>query len=522
MKKQLVTAFFLAIVVCGLTFAGEIRFSLAQNGTTIFGIIYSDTTWTKANSPYSFAGPLSVFQGVTLTIEPGVIVNLNEYYIQVNGTLIARGTNNDKISFNNGSIFFTPISNGWNEQTGSGSIIQKALFTDSVSISDVSVKITEDYLNGLDINGGSSTVSYNSIRSIDVKDGSPTITNNDITGDFTVGKGTPTITSNTIDTRLIVKGGAPVISNNKIYDGIHADSRGSQVTITNNEISSKNNFTIIHVGGIHAEITNNKITGNNNPTGILVSGVLSSASITQNQIYWCQIGIDITQCNAQISRNGIFNNTLGINIRFYAPTPGATGPWAVNPSADIQKNTIAKNSIGIQYAPYVPTSTVTDNNIYDNSQHNFKLQYQNNITIPNNWWGTTDVQAINQTIFDFKYDFNLGTVTFTPFLTQLNTQAPTIPTSLPTPTQTPTTAPTQTTSPSTTPTQTTLTPTPTHPATSTPTSNTSPTQNPTSTPEPDDTKTAPLTELYVVIGVLVGVIVVMSIIIVALVFRKKH
>ncbi len=33
-----------------------------------------------------------------------------------------------------------------------------------------------------------------------------------------------------------------------------------------------------------------------------------------------------------------------------------------------------------------------------------------------NWWGTTNVQSINQKIYDNTDDFNLGKVTFEPFL----------------------------------------------------------------------------------------------------------
>jgi hypothetical protein len=43
-------------------------------------------------------------------------------------------------------------------------------------------------------------------------------------------------------------------------------------------------------------------------------------------------------------------------------------------------------------------------------------------------WGTTDTQAISQSIYDFNDDFDLGTVDFDPFLAELNSEAPTIPT----------------------------------------------------------------------------------------------
>jgi hypothetical protein len=47
---------------------------LAQ--TNFSGGIYSNTTWTKANSPYVLTGSVVVFPGKTLTIQPGVVVQM--------------------------------------------------------------------------------------------------------------------------------------------------------------------------------------------------------------------------------------------------------------------------------------------------------------------------------------------------------------------------------------------------------------------------------------------------------------
>src|SRR3972149_736181 len=172
LTKSLLSASFVAIIVSGMILVGTAPFFTVQASNDIIGIITSDTTWTKAGSPYTLKGPTAVNTGVTLTIEPGVTVNLNKYYIQVNGTLTAKGADNDKIYFNDGQVIFTSVSNGWNEQTGSGSIIQNAVFTDSLSISS-SVKVTKNSLKGLDINSGSAVVSYNSISTINAKNGSP-------------------------------------------------------------------------------------------------------------------------------------------------------------------------------------------------------------------------------------------------------------------------------------------------------------------------------------------------------------
>ena len=70
------------------------------SGTDVSGIISSNTTWTLANSPYTITGTVVISSGVTLTIEAGVIININaDESIFVNGTLIAQGTSSSKITF---------------------------------------------------------------------------------------------------------------------------------------------------------------------------------------------------------------------------------------------------------------------------------------------------------------------------------------------------------------------------------------------------------------------------------------
>ena len=124
--------------------------------------------------------------------------------------------------------------------------------------------------------------------------------------------------------------------------------------------------------------------------------------------------------------------------------------------ANIQNNTIANNTIGIQLPS--PYSTIINNNFLNNQlsisliDTYANILQSNNINATYNYWGTNDQQAINQTNFDFKNNFNLGTVNFVPFLNTPNSQTPALPTSTPTPT--PTATQTATTAPSTTPTPT--------------------------------------------------------------------
>jgi parallel beta-helix repeat protein len=111
---------------------------LQISATNVSGLISSNTTWTKANSPYVVVGNVLVQADVTLTIEPGTVIKFDpSKVLQINGTLVAKGTLADTILFTSntnqtagswGNIYFTDGStDGVVEDNGnylSGSILE--------------------------------------------------------------------------------------------------------------------------------------------------------------------------------------------------------------------------------------------------------------------------------------------------------------------------------------------------------------------------------------------------------------
>jgi hypothetical protein len=379
------------ILIIGLTPFSILPSVTAQSSQTVSGIISSDTTWTKANSPYSLSGPVAVNQGVTLTIEAGTIINLNYFYIQINGTLVAKGTSADKIQFDGGSsqgITFTAVSSKWNEQTGSGCIIQYATIKPLLLVSGSSVKIDHsNVLSALTV-GGSSVITNNNLQGGACILGSTMLSNNIISGTSAAGPVAPApVVIATSDTTL---NEFPTIANNLI------NGRGGEIGISCSH---------------YVKVTNNSITG-------------------------CQEGIRIFSSQISgypvIEKNAIFCNQNGIVILASQGAPVSDQPL-------IESNLITGNNIGISVERDggISTPTIQNNNIYSNNV-NLGWGPSNNMDIVNNWWGTTDTQAINQTISDFKNDFNQGKVNFVPFLAQPNPDAPILsPGVSPTPSPTP-------------------------------------------------------------------------------------
>jgi hypothetical protein len=180
-NKRIIVLFFAILIVSQLTLAA-FPVVLGQGGTNVKGLLTADTVWTKAGSPYNVTGPTAVTQGVTLTIEPGVTVNFNGYYILVNGTLTAKGTPTDKVTLNGGQITFNAVSNGWKEQIQSGCLIQNAILNQITISNNIAVKIDGCTVNG-DVSVAAATIS-NCIITGEVSVSSATLINCHVTGNI--------------------------------------------------------------------------------------------------------------------------------------------------------------------------------------------------------------------------------------------------------------------------------------------------------------------------------------------------
>jgi hypothetical protein len=348
----LLTAVFISILAVSVS-------PIPVNAATTFsGVINSDTIWTLANSPYSLTGNVLVNQSATLTVEPGVTVNTNDYYIRVDGTLNAQGTNDNKITLTHGgadypdfdgdsAVMFTGKSTTWNETSQTGCIISNAVVTNSKPGDSFAISITS---------------------------AGPKICNS-----------------------TIISTG----NNRAIY--ISNDYGNSAALIVNNYISS-------NMEGITINIQNSNV---------------NTTQIINNTISNCQVGIEVYGGNPLIAGNLIINNTgsvLGGN--------GGIRLDYINAVPTIVNNTITGNSVGLNVLD-AATATLTNNNIINNSLYNVYLypgltgMSTERLDATNNYWGTVDAQAINQSLYDYKYDFNLGEIYFTPYLSTPIPAAPT-------------------------------------------------------------------------------------------------
>lgn len=188
------------------------------------------------------------------------------------------------------------------------------------------------------------------------------------------------------DARIIlIDGGAPIISNNQIIGDVHP--------------------VVYGIGG------GNGIDFWND----------SNATITGNTIKNCMNGISIS------AKIDTFTGTITIEHNLITEN-GVCGLYFGVPQKVIfQDNTVTKNYWGFRVDGYSNQSVFENNNIYGNTNRTITMEasrWNTDMNIPNNWWGTTDNNAITQSIYDSKSNPQLGTVSFTPILEAPNPNAP--------------------------------------------------------------------------------------------------
>lgn len=429
MRKLIWLTLIIATLVTSLFLVANVHAA-----TSVSGTISQDTTWAKANSPYLLTGSVTVNPGVTLTIEPGTTVDLALNYLTVGGTLSAVGTSDNKIVFQTSYTYttirvqFVSTSTSWNPTTGSGCIVDNAIFNSvSISVSSCSPKISNNYF-----------------------------TNNQLTS-ITVYGGSPLIVNNALDTRATCistnngYSGSPIISGNFIKSsgaGNFGISCGNNVSVSDNNIT--NCYVGIYVIG-NATITRNLVTSNtfglmtsistatveNNTFANNTVGINGGGTIRNNTFGNNQVGIMDSNINSNITQNNFFGNTkynfqlaLTISVDATYNWWGTSDASAINLTiSDIKNNPLVGT---VNFTPFLNESNSAAP----------ALESINYVPAPTPTPYPTTLPAPTVTPYPTIYPTPRANVTLGPIVTPTPTPLPTAtptpsPTPIPTPSPTP-------------------------------------------------------------------------------------
>ena len=358
--------------------------------TKVGGPIAIDMTWTLDKSPYIVVQNIEVAEGATLTIEPGVTVRFDgDYALIISGTLIARGTKKNMITFANGyGIKFADSS------------IDAVFDKEEKYISGGILEYCEVYSSSIVSNSASPFINYCTIRdgdgiSISIpKEVSVIISNNTISENskgISISGGTATIKNGNIYRNSgvgIYISYATVTINESIVSG-NSDggvySYNSSLTITNSTISSNSDTSYDgadYSGGITAKkstlIIDNSIISDNSAGIYSAGGGIccrdSSLTITNSTIHGNVAdggGGIYTDGGKHVISNNIITNNSALFERGFGRS-GSGGGICIIGSGEITNNTIRDNYAvqdggGIYALLYSSSLSITNNLISNNS-----------------------------------------------------------------------------------------------------------------------------------------------------------
>jgi parallel beta-helix repeat protein len=412
----------------------------------ISGVISQNTTLTKNNNPYIVVEDVIVSEGVTLTIEPGTIIEFQPFRkLTVQGTLIAHGTKQDSIFF---IVFNKPNNSPWlglvfdNSQTSvdsSGNYISGTVLSNA-SISDAS--------NAITLKGKSGILIENSLiqkcdDGIYLNDAENTIIRECRISQTGLGifiSSGSTAWYNRIENN--------VISDNYLYGFLinNCNSKVQHNQFIHNRVEK--NYIGVYIGNEgFPDIGNNSICNN-----IISNNIFEGARIQQDSTVFLgnfvnnnHIGLTLKLTEGSLVSRNVFSNNESYAIQI---TDSASnnrilqnnisrngGGIFLSSESDKQAlfNTFLNNTIYLNHGTSFliessPQGPIHYNNFYLNGDTNsFVNRTVHLIEAENNWWGTESTALIDSMIYDVLDDPLLGLVRYQQSLGQTDTIAPIMP-----------------------------------------------------------------------------------------------
>ncbi len=393
----------------------------AQDEIQVGGTLTEDAVWTKDHI-YIVVSDLRIIQNVTLTIEPGVQIKVNQGrgIFVIKGNLLADGTledgSVDSIHFNANyterdqrwkwkGLIFISISEAQNNILSYVSIKDAEVGLDIYVSDHFAVKNTS-ILNSQQLGiriSNSHSITIEQCRLLHNYDG---IEMNVSNGDTTSGN---------LIHRCVLKN-----ENHNIYMFKNSTGCLKENLISNNLIEGGNNGIWIDNGGGISKGSNtirqNIIIDNGNGAGYGLLLSLDSLEVTSNIFWKNNIAIQL-ESNTEGCR--ITNNNLYENNRSIILTPGSS--YNVITDNTFTKSLFTDFEMGEQEGTNFRHNNLVTDTGQKNIIHNLT---PNDVSIDSNFWHTQNDTVIQNLIWDYHDSPAFGRMNFIPFLADADTTNP--------------------------------------------------------------------------------------------------
>jgi hypothetical protein len=406
--------------------------------TNVSGAYFSNEIWTIGGSPYRVVGDVQIPIGYSLTIEPGVIVEYTgEFEILIKGELNSIGTENDSIVYlcspdislgvtmlrfkdidlSNSGISYSRFSNS-----------EKALIIEGSSSNTLLVNSSFFSHSEILNHGTNSILLMNNICLKDVLVENPYGNNYSQT----------TINNSIIDScNLKLKTGnnspgmlisTSQVTNSSFLSGVEmAEMELNDLTCDNCTYSTYYGKLTINDSRLINSGFNNHNTSQQCQVffdikrSFLINTSIESTVTNPNNEWWSTINIDsciIKKDSSTLMGYQVGNISNSIIIGTY------NNPGIQILMGEFNKTTLVNNHIGVSREDNNLTFSITNSNFFHNLTYNLQNNSEEGISGIYNFWGTTDIIEIEELIYDYFDDINLGEVDFSNYQIVPNNDCP--------------------------------------------------------------------------------------------------
>ena len=422
-NKHIVTIGFLVLTHVKLGISMLLMLAALQSFSQIAykgGILEESEHWTS-DSIYVVYQDLIVPNGVNLSMGPGVVVKINyaRGIIIDEGGLRVSGTQSDSVTF------MPNHSNPGQMWKWKGLVIKNAGIEN------------ESYLGFAQINDAETAVKLEDCRNVIIENSS--MVNCQNLGVQIVNSSFIFLINcnmeNNYDGVEIIAGYLGSSSDNVIYNcvirnqnhniyifgeegGINQNNilSGNLIESGNNGIWIDNSDGLVNSGNV---IEQNLILNNGSDIGYGLYLAHDSTTVANN-IFWknnIAVFSEDKGDNGSIINNSFYENNWAIVIG-----PGSEGNRHLNNTFSLTSNVLLeiKETINMEF--------ISNNMLHNIGLEDIIVNYTNfDLSIPNNFWGTTDTSQINKLIYDKLDNPDLGELNYLPYLHSIDTSNPVSP-----------------------------------------------------------------------------------------------